>query len=115
MTSAQKMSKYALAFRQAYNSAFATFLTTHASEGIDVPLMALAHDYAHHCATIQVGACKCDGNGAITVHAAEHRVGREIRTWQFAKCFACQGKGFQNSADQRRNWGYDNFYRKVEA
>jgi hypothetical protein len=24
-------------------------------------------------------------------------------------CFRCDGKGFQTEADQRRNWGYDNF------
>jgi hypothetical protein len=24
----------------------------------------------------------------------------------FGECFACQGKGTQDDADQRRNWGY---------
>lgn len=30
-------------------------------------------------------------------------------------CFRCSGKGFTTDADQRRNYGYDNFYRNVAA
>lgn len=28
-------------------------------------------------------------------------------------CYRCAGKGFQTKADQRRNWGYDNFGQRV--
>lgn len=29
-------------------------------------------------------------------------------------CFRCNGKGFQTKADSKRNWGYDNFYRRID-
>lgn len=28
-------------------------------------------------------------------------------------CFRCVGKGYENEADRKRNYGYDNFYRKA--
>jgi hypothetical protein len=31
------------------------------------------------------------------------------------KCFRCGGKGWQTTQDSKRNWGYDNYYRKVYA
>lgn len=30
-------------------------------------------------------------------------------------CFQCEGKGFQNDADQRRNWGYRRFHQAAVA
>lgn len=28
-------------------------------------------------------------------------------------CFRCQGKGYQTRDDEKRNWGYDNFHRRI--
>jgi DnaJ-class molecular chaperone len=29
-------------------------------------------------------------------------------------CYRCNGKGYLTTRDERRNWGYDNFYRRVD-
>lgn len=28
-------------------------------------------------------------------------------------CFRCEGKGYQTDADQKRNYGYDNYYMRI--
>jgi hypothetical protein len=30
-------------------------------------------------------------------------------------CYRCDGKGYMTSADRKRCWGYDHFYRKIYA
>lgn len=46
----------------------------------------------HHCR-------KCEGTG---VYRWQTSFG-----WDSGTCYRCEGKGYQDDADRRRNWGYD--------
>jgi hypothetical protein len=52
----------------------------------------------------------CPGNGVY--HGSGYVENGKFRGFT-GTCFRCEGKGFQNEADRKRNWGYDNFHRKV--
>ena len=55
---------------------------------------------------------KCNGSGVW--HQKTERTAVDGSTVK-AVCYACHGKGKQDEADQRRNWGYHSFYYRLSA
>lgn len=104
--------KFDLAYKAVYNAKYIEFIRTlDAAEGVDTAHMVAAHGYAAFHAARQIGKCKCSGSGIWYVRTPERRLPNgSIVTWAEAVCFGCGGKGYQNDADQRRNWGYYSFY-----
>lgn len=52
----------------------------------------------------------CGGTGVFR-YAGRVENGRYIG--KEGPCFRCNGKGYMTEADRKRNYGYDNFHRKV--
>lgn len=65
---------------------------------------------ARYCEGMQNKCERCNGTGIATWGGTIN--GKPVHS---GKCFRCQGKGYQSEADKRRNYGYDNFYMRVNA
>lgn len=57
----------------------------------------------------------CDGCNGSGIYYGRGYVENGVFKGFTGKCFRCNGKGFQTREDSRRNYGYDNFYRRVWA
>jgi hypothetical protein len=58
---------------------------------------------------------ECDNCGGTGVFKGGGIVENGVYKGFQGTCFRCGGTGKQTQADQRRNWGYDNFYRRAYA
>jgi hypothetical protein len=56
---------------------------------------------------------KCeDCNGSGIYHGRGYVENGQFKGFT-GPCFRCEGKGHQTEEDRKRNWGYDNFHRKI--
>lgn len=55
----------------------------------------------------------CDGCKGDGIYYGAGRVENGKFIGFTGKCFRCGGKGYQTEADTKRNWGYDNYHRKI--
>jgi hypothetical protein len=58
----------------------------------------------------QVRCERCAGTGLFVT-----RLENGKPTGPGGICYRCGGKGWQDSSDERRNWGYDRFYMRATA
>jgi hypothetical protein len=107
--------KFVTAFAAAYNTRYAEFIRLlDSAEGTDAAHFVAAHSYAQFHAHREIAECKCYGSGIWWQKTAgTDATGNQILIP--STCFGCGGKGFQNASDQKRNWGYWNFYARIEA
>jgi hypothetical protein len=61
---------------------------------------------------VEVDCPACAGTGK---HYSGGAVVNGKYTGKVGNCYRCNGKGKQNDADRRRNWGYDTKHRTVAA
>jgi hypothetical protein len=61
-------------------------------------------DYVNAAKRVSFRCERCSGSGQYTTMVINGRP-----AGPGGKCYRCQGKGTQNDADRRRNYGYDNF------
>ena len=54
----------------------------------------------------------CGGSGRYYGHGA---VVNGVFKGFTGPCYRCQGTGVQTDADRKRNWGYDNFHRRISV
>jgi hypothetical protein len=59
------------------------------------------------------GCVTCDGCRGDGIYYGRGYVENGKFKGFTGECFRCQGKGYQTPKDVKRNWGYDNFHRKV--
>lgn len=55
----------------------------------------------------------CDGCNGDGKYYGKGYVENGVFKGFVGTCFRCQGKGYQTDDDVKRNYGYDNFHRKV--
>lgn len=108
-----QMTKGAIARRDAYNAYYLHFVRTlDAAEGIDTAHLVSAHGFAAWNVEHHYALCRCGGTGVFWKKSAGTDAnGRPVVLPE--NCFGCSGKGYQDRADQSRNWGYWSFYVKV--
>jgi hypothetical protein len=63
--------------------------------------------------TLAKGQHECDGCRGDGVYYGRGYVENGVFKGFVGQCFRCGGKGYQTEADRKRNWGYDNHYRRV--
>ena len=107
------MNKGTAARTKAYNAAYVEFnrKAVDNGEGIDEGILVPTHSFAAWLAEHNYGACKCNGSGTYWVRAEGFEThGKYV----IERCFGCNGKGYQDRDDQKRNWGYWNFYARID-
>jgi hypothetical protein len=96
-----------------YNSAYTEFCRRLTTGDVCVPDLVLAHSFAKWTVDQQMPTCaKCCGTGVWAQKTARTQIDGSTTP---LVCYACQGKGYESEADQRRNWGYHMFYYRLNG
>jgi hypothetical protein len=68
--------------------------------------------YVEAARNVEVDCPACNGTGK---HHGPGYVENGVFKGKVGTCYRCNGKGKQNDADRRRNWGYDTKHRTIAA